>query len=237
MIKTEKLIYAGPGGPFEGTISWNPEGGPKPGVLISHAWGGQSDFETGKAVALAELGYVGFAIDNYGQGRRAQTPEDCAVLMNELDSDRGLLRKRMQNALAVLKNLDQVDKKQTAAIGFCFGGKCVLDLARAGGDLKGVVSFHGLYDPPAGRDAVIKAKILALHGWDDPLATPEQTVGLGRELTARGADWQLIAYGHTAHAFTNPAAAAPADGMFYQQASDKRSWLAMRNFLHELFAA
>ena len=124
----------------------------------------------------------------------------------------------------------------TFAIGFCFGGKCVLDLARSGADTRGVVSCHGLYDAPTDTGArPITAAILVLHGWDDPLAPPSRLVELGRELTHRGADWQLHAYGHTGHSFTNPKAQAPDQGLAYQPASDARAWQAMRGFFAELF--
>ncbi len=165
MIHSETLIYDGPGGPFEGYVCLDEaRTGPRPGVLVAHAFGGESEFERGKARALAELGYVGFAVDNYGQGRRATSPDAAKMLMDELDEDRPLLARRMQNSLGTLKSLPQVDRRRTAAIGFCFGGKCVLDLARSGADIRGVVSFHGLYDPPAGAvPSQITASLLILH--------------------------------------------------------------------------
>lgn len=237
MIKTEILVYDGPGGPFEGTVSWDDAGGERaPGVLVSHAFGGQSQFDTDKAIELAELGYVGFAIDVYGRGRRASTPDEAYDLMEELNGNRPLLLRRMEAAVETLKNLPQVDESCIAAIGFCFGGKCVLDLARSGAELRAVVSFHGVYDPPATQThQPIRTPILVLHGWDDPLGTPEHTVELATELTDRGADWQICAYGRTGHAFTNPRAQAPEDGFVYSPSSSKRAWVAMKNFLEEAF--
>lgn len=236
-LRREQLVYEGPDGPFEGWICWDgARSGHVPGVMVIHAFGGLSEFEVEKATALAKLGYVGFAADLYGQGRRAGSPDEARALMAELDQDRSLLGRRVNAALETMKNLPQVDPDKTAAIGFCFGGKCVLDLARSGADTRGIVSFHGLYDAPPGEGAEpIRAAILALHGWDDPLSPPESVAALARELTGRGADWQLQAYGHTGHSFTNPKAQAPEQGLAYHPGSDRRAWLAMKLFLKETF--
>ena len=151
MIKTEKLVYgsANSSVQFEGSISYDDSfDTPRPGVLVCHAYGGHSDFDIKKSEQLAELGYFAFAMDLYGQGRRGSNPQESMELMNEFNSDRVLLQQRMIHAFQTLKNFDKVDENKTGAIGFCFGGKCALDLARAGEDVKGVVSFHGLYDAP-----------------------------------------------------------------------------------------
>jgi len=237
MIRTETIQYSGAGGLFEGTISWDPSiPGKRPGVLVTPTIRGQTVAETTKAEALAQLGYVGFAIDLYGKGRRGTNPEEANRLMAELNTNRPLLSKRINEALAELKRHPLVDAGRTAAIGYCFGGKCVLDLARSGADVRGIVTFHGVYDaPPEPTTASWKAKVLICHGWEDPLATPAQTVALAEELTARKADWQVLMHGHTGHAFTNPNAANPAGGMFYQPKADRRSWQAMEVFLREVF--
>lgn len=209
----------------------------RPAVLISHAWGGRDDFVAEKANKLAELGYVGFALDMYGKGVRGNSPEQNSKLMQPFMADRGLLQKRIKAALYAVRLLPWVDDSKIAAMGFCFGGLCVLDLARAGADLKGVVSFHGLLGAPDNLEAnAIKAKVLALHGHDDPLGPIEQVLAFEQEMTKAGADWQLHTYGHTMHAFTNPKANDPAFGTVYQANADKRSWLAMKNFLAEVFA-
>ena len=130
----------------------------------------------------------------------------------------------------------EVDENKNAAIGFCFGGLCVLDLARLGTSLAGVVSFHGLFDAPGNTEGnTVTASILALHGWDDPLATPAAVVALGEELSALGADWQIHGYGNTQHAFTNPAANDTDRGTVYDATANQRSWIAMKNFLEEQF--
>jgi dienelactone hydrolase len=151
--------------------------------------------------------------------------------------DRALLQRRMKLALETVRRLERVDKDRVAAIGFCFGGLCVLDLARTGADLRGVVSFHGLLKPPGNTQGnKIQAKVLVLHGHDDPMVPVEDVVALERELTEAGADWQVHVYGHTMHAFTNPKANDPNFGTVYNPVADRRSWLAMQNFLEEIFS-
>ncbi|MEQ1529993.1 MAG: dienelactone hydrolase family protein [Methylococcales bacterium] len=209
----------------------------RPAVLINHTWAGRDEFVAGKAKKLAELGYVGFAVDMYGKGILGSGPEENAKLMQPFMADRAMLQKRMQAALAAVKLMPWVDDSKIAAIGFCFGGLCVLDLARTGADLKGVVSFHGLLAPADNiKDTPIKAKILAMHGHDDPLGPVAQAVAFEDEMTKAGADWQLLTFGHTMHAFTNPVANDPGRGMLYNSVADRRSWLAMQNFLAEIFA-
>ncbi len=209
--------------------------GPLPAVLISHAWGGRDEFVERKARRLAWHGYAAFALDMYGKGRRGRSPEENQALMAPFVQDRALLARRINTALAALKGLSPVDARRVAAMGFCFGGMCVLDLARSGAELRGVVSFHGLLKPnglpPA---ASIAAKILMLHGYDDPLAPPEDVLAVAREFTQAGADWQLHAYGHTLHSFTNPAANLPQNGMQYSDRADRRSWHALLQFLDEV---
>ncbi len=211
--------------------------GRRPAVLINHTWVGRDEFVAEKAIKLAELGYVGFAVDMYGKGVLGTSPEQNSALMQPFMDDRLLLQKRIQAALYAVKLLPWVDDHNVAAIGFCFGGLCVLDLARSGSDLKGVVSFHGLLGAPTHPAAKpIKAKVLVLHGHNDPLATPDQVLAFEQEMTLAGVDWQLQCYGHTAHAFTNPLANDPDHGMVYRAQADSRSWLAMKNFLSEVFA-
>ncbi len=211
--------------------------GRRPGILVAHAWSGRSPFEDGKAEALARLGYAAFALDVYGKGVRGSSPEENAALMQPLLDDRVALVRRLRAALDILREQPEVEARKTGAIGFCFGGLCVLDLARSGADVAGVVSFHGLFHPPPSELAsTINARVLALHGWDDPMVPPQQVEALAAELTSAGADWQLHAYGSTMHAFTNPQAADPERGTVYDATADGRSWIAMKNFFAELFA-
>ena len=224
---------------LEGRIAFDDSiKGPRPGVLVSHAWGGRSDFEDGKADDLARLGYAAMALDLYGQGVRGSGPEENAALMQPFLDDRAMLQQRLLRSLATLREQDEVDAGKVAAIGFCFGGLCVLDIARTGEDLAGVVSFHGLFGAPGNTAGNrVRAKVLALHGWNDPMAPPDAVDGLASELTSMGADWQLHAYGNTMHAFTNPAANDADMGTVYNANADRRSWQAMTNFLDELFGA
>jgi len=204
--------------------------------MVCHAFGGQSDVDIGHAERLARLGYVGFAIDVYGQGRRATTGDEATALMGEMDADRGLLLERLRAAHSAMQEMEDVASGQTAAIGFCFGGKCALDAARANIGLKAVVSFHGLFDRPAWAStppASIEASVLVLHGWDDPLAKPSDVLALTEELTRASADWQLLALGHTSHAFTHPRADAPDDGIFYSANATRRAWSLAEQFLAE----
>ena len=208
----------------------------RPAVMICHAWAGRNDFVEEKALKLAEMGYFAFAADMYGKGILGQNNDESAALMQPFMEDRGLISKRMDAALYAVKLLPWVDDKKIAAIGFCFGGLCVLDFARSGVDVKGVVSFHGLLGAPENKQATdIKAKVLVLHGCDDPMGPVEQVVALQQELTQAGADWQIHNYGNTMHAFTNPVANDPDFGTVYQADADRRSWKSMGNFLTEIF--
>ncbi len=235
-IQTRSIDYSHNGVPLEGILAWDDAlAGPRPAVLVSHAWAGRDAFAVGKARALAELGYAGFALDMYGNGLVGSGPEENAKLMGPFMDDRALLQGRQLAALDAVRRQPEVDAGRVAAMGFCFGGLCVLDLARTGADLRGVASFHGLLTPPGNTEGNrIKAKVLVLHGYDDPMAPPEQVLELASELTLGGADWQIHAYGNTVHAFTNPQANDPGFGTVYKAEADRRSWQALKNFLAEV---
>lgn len=236
-IRSKTFDYSQDGNDFEGFLAWDDSvTGPRPGVLVSHAWGGAGDFERQRAEDLAELGYAGFCLDLYGKGLRGSNPEENSKLMQPFLKDRGMLQRRMTLAVEVLRAQDGVDAARIAAMGYCFGGLCVLDLARTGADIRGVVSFHGLFMPPGNTAGnKIAAKVLALHGWSDPLAPPDQVHALASELTEAGADWQLHAFGHTLHAFTNPHAKDPDNGFSFSESATERSWKLLVDFLAEIF--
>ena len=237
-IVRQTMVYDGPGGPFEGVIAYDDEvETPRPGVLVLPNVLGQKEADNVKAEDLAKLGYVGFACDVFGQGKRAQRGPDMGVYMNECLADRAQLRDRLAASLRVLKGFGHVDAARTAAIGFCFGGLCVLDMARSGQDVLGVVSFHGVFNRPDYANVTpIAPKVLVCHGWEDPLAKPDAVVALAAELTEGGADWQLHGYGHTGHGFTDKSARdLGIPGVGYNEAADRRSWKAMQDFLTELF--
>lgn len=236
-IQSKRIEYSDGDHGLQAHMAWNDAlDGPGPGVLVAHAWRGRSEFEDRKAEKLAELGYVGFALDLYGKGVLGNSVEENNALMQPLIEDRQMLQRRMHLALETLRGQDEVDPEKTAAMGFCFGGLSVLDLARTGADVQGVASFHGLFNQPGNTQGnSITAKVLAMHGWEDPMATPEQVLDFAEEMTGMGADWQLHAFGNTSHAFTNPEANDAGMGMLYQADADRRSWDLLAGFLAELF--
>ena len=184
-ISTRTIEYQHNGVLLEAVLAWdNSTLAPRPAVMVAPAWAGRDEFAVHKACALADLGYVGFALDMYGNGIVGSGPEENARLMGPFMEDRALLQGRMIAALETVRQQPEVDAYRVAAIGFCFGGLCVLDLARSGANLNGVVSFHGLFMPPGNiSHKKIRAKVLVLHGYDDPMVTPEQMLGLANELT------------------------------------------------------
>jgi len=191
--------------------------------------------EQGFAEKLAALGYAALICDLYGDGRVGLPREECFGLMQALRADRSFLQQRLLALLDTAHALPLADTGRVAAIGFCFGGLAALDLARSGAELRGVASFHGLFDPlPDSGAGPIPAKIIAFHGWDDALAPPDSVIALAAELTARQADWQLHAYGGTVHGFMNPASAAP--GIQHNPRAARRAWTALEDFLAECFA-
>jgi dienelactone hydrolase len=218
---------------YEGVLVYDDKNeSKKPCILVTHTFKGLQEFEIQKAIDLAKMGFVAFAVDLYGKGIRGNTVDEASSLMQELNKDRKSLLDRMLLAFDLVQSFEQVDKKKIAAIGFCFGGKCVLDLARSRTNIKGVVSFNGLYDKPnLDSTKEIIASILVLHGWEDPLAPVQMVLDLKEEITKRNADFQFLAFSQTGHSFTNPQANFVDAGMFFQQKSNQRAWLSMTNFL------
>lgn len=209
---------------------------PVPCILIAPTIRGVSDFEEGRAEALTRLGYAALVMDLYGTGRQEEPVERKRERMNALLADRPLLARRLRSWFDAARDLDGVDNGRIAAIGYCFGGLCVLDLARTGAAIAGVASFHAVLRPPdPAALAPIRSRVLVLHGWDDPLAPPEAVLALAKELTSKGADWQIHAYGNTLHSFTNPAANNKEAGTVYHASADRRSWAALQAYLEELF--
>ena len=238
MIHTETIDYREGDTQLEAYVAYdNTIKEKRPTVLIAHAWAGRDDFVEEKARRLAEMGYVGFAMDIYGKGVLGDGAETNSKLMKPFMDDRALLRRRLFTALEAAKKLRAVDSSEIAAMGYCFGGLCVLDMARSGIDLKGVVSFHGLLKSPENIPAEkIKAKVLVLHGHDDPMATPDAVLAFEKEMTNAKVDWQLHVFGGTMHSFTNPEANDPNVGTVFNSLADKRSWIEMTYFFQEIFA-
>ncbi len=211
--------------------------GKRPGILIVHEWKGLNAYAKMRADTLAKLGYVAFALDMYGKGVRPQTNEEASAEAGKFYKDVSLLRARAIAGLDELKKQTNVDTTRLAAIGYCFGGKTVLELARSGANLKGVVSFHGGLAAANPDDAKnIKAKVLVCHGGSDPNVPMTQVTGLSDELTKAGVDYQIIVYSQAVHGFTNPDNGNdPTKGVAYNESADHRSWAAMRTFFDEIF--
>nr|WP_294915659.1 dienelactone hydrolase family protein [uncultured Neokomagataea sp.] len=208
-----------------------------PVVLIAHQWAGRGAMEHAVAERIAELGYIGVAIDLFGKDVVGSPEGDNTHLIEPWLKDRAGLAQRVLAAVKFARSLSGADADKLAAVGYCFGGMAVLDLARLGGeDVRGVVSLHGLLGGDAKLDGCeVKTRISVHHGWDDPLASPEQVLAFTQEMTRRKADWQLHAYGHVGHAFTNPKANKPERGLLYNSSADRRSWQGIVGFLHEVF--
>jgi len=207
----------------------------RPTVILIPTVMGVSNLELKFGSQLVELGFNAFVADLFGKKFRGAPRDTMFGEMNRLGPDRAALRRRLLALVEQARALDEVDEGRMVVAGYCFGGKCALDVARAGVDIAGVVSFHGLFDPPGLPPEKIKAKVLALHGWDDPMVKPEDVVALGNELTQAGADWQIHAYGHVGHGFTNPRASElQIDGVAYNALAAERSWTAFINFLEEV---
>lgn len=236
-MKTATIDYQHQDQALEGFIAYDEtSSGKRPAILFAHDWTGRNEFAMNKAKRVAEMGYVGFALDMYGTGILGTTVEEKSNLIKPFLEDRSLLQARMQTALEVLQAQPNVAADKIIAAGFCFGGLCVLDLARSGAAIAGTVSFHGLLNPAENikRGSQIKSKVLALHGYDDPMCKPDQVTAFADEMTAAGCDWQIHMYGNTMHAFTNPAANDKDFGTVYDSKADKRSWQAFANFVTEV---
>jgi dienelactone hydrolase len=238
-VQTKSIEYKDGDVALEGYLAWDDavKGAKRPGILVVHEWTGIGPYVKGRCEQLAKLGYVAFAADIYGKGVRPTTPEAAGAEAGKYRKDRALLRARVAAGLAELLKSDLVDPERVAAIGYCFGGMAALELARAGADLRGVVSFHGGLGTPLPADGkTLRAKVLALHGADDPNVPPAEVAAFEEEMRAAKADWQLVAYGGAVHSFTNPSSGDdPSKGVAYNEKADHRSWTAMRAFFGEIF--
>ena len=237
-VKTKVVEYKQGDTVLEGYLAWDDSTAVKrPGVLVVHEWTGINDHMRQRAEMLAKLGYVAFAADIYGKGVRPATQADAAKTAGLYKNNRPLLRARVRAGLETLKQQKIVDTQRLAAIGYCFGGTTVLELARDGADLRGVISFHGGLSTPTPQDARnIKARVLALHGADDPFVKADEVTAFQDEMRTAGVDWQFISYGNAVHSFTNKAAGTDnSKGAAYNEKADKRSWEAMKVFFAEIF--
>jgi dienelactone hydrolase len=210
--------------------------GKRPGVIVVHEWWGLNDYAKKRTEMLAELGYVAFAVDMYGDDKVTSHAPDAKGWMQQITSNVDAWRARAQAGLDVLKSSERVDVDKLAAIGYCFGGATVMQMAYAGADLDAVVSFHGSL-PPAPEGAEIEASILAAHGSADSFVPLETVDAFEQSLNAADADWQLVVYGGARHGFTNPGAGDYGmDNLEYDAEADQRSWALMQGFLDEALA-
>jgi dienelactone hydrolase len=236
-IVTQTIDYKQGDTTLEGYVAYDDAlSGARPGVLIVHQWLGLTDYEKHRAEMLAQLGYVAFCADIYGKDNRPNGVKEAGPLSSKFKADRTLLRARVNAGLDELKQQPNVDQKNIAAIGYCFGGTTVIELARSGADINGVVSFHGGLDSPTPADGKnIKCKVLALAGADDPFQKPADLTAFESEMRDNKVDWQIAFYGGAVHAFTQPNPGFVNAGAKYNEKADKRSWQAMKDFFAEIF--
>jgi len=238
-MKKEDVAYEVNGVKLVGKVVYDESvSGKRPAVIVAHAFEGRNDLAIEYAEKCAKLGYVGFALDMYGNGEVFDSFEVCAKHYMECFQNRKMCRERTVGALETVRSLDQVDPDNIAAIGFCFGGLCVLELARSGADIKGAVAVHGVWAKSDVPTEAIKAEILCVHGYKDPQVPPDQLGPFAEEMDAAGADWEVVFYGNAKHAFTDPHAAelGPKEaGRVYDPKASKRAWIAASNLFEEVF--
>jgi len=237
-IHTESVEYRHGDTILEGFLAYDSSvSGKRPGVLVVHEWWGNNSYSKRRAEQLAGLGYIAFALDMYGKGVIAKDAKEAGKLVGMYKNDRKLMRTRANAGLEVLRRHKLTDASRVAAIGYCFGGTTVLELARSGAPLSGAVCFHGTLDTPFPDDAKnIKGKVLVLTGGDDRFVPPEQVAAFEDEMRKGGVDWQINAYSGAVHGFTNPDNGGDkSTNIAYNEKADKRSWEAMKSFFDEIF--
>ena len=239
-VRTREIEYKQGNAVLQGLIAWDDAVKERrPGILVVHEWWGHNDHVREQAKRLAAAGYVGFALDMFGKGKVTTHPKEAQAFMSEAQKEPATMSARFQAALDQLKQDPHVDRENLAAIGYCFGGAVVLDQARSGADLDGVVSFHGMLGTktPA-EQGKVKAKILVLTGAIDPFVPAEQVEGFTKEMKAAGAKFQVVTLLNAKHGFTNPnAGKAGLDALEYNAEADNTSWVAMLGFFKEVFPA
>jgi dienelactone hydrolase len=237
-VKTKTIKYSHEGTNFQGFLAWDDEAkGKRPGILLVHEFWGLNDYAKKRAEQLAGLGYVVFAADMYGEGKVAEHPEDATKMAGEVRKNVKMWQGRAQAALKVLKDQDNVDPKKTSAIGYCFGGSTVLELAYSGADVAAFVTFHGaIPDTDADQAKAIKGKVLICHGAMDKFIPEEKLQNLRKLLDDAKVDYQMNYYGGAVHSFTVPTADKLGNpGAAYNENADKRSWAEMLRLFDEVF--
>ncbi len=237
-LVTKSITYEQAGRQLKGFLAYDDAlKGKRPGVLVFHEWWGLNSYARHRAEQLAHLGYIAFAADMYGDDRVTRDAKQAEAWDAEVSKVPGLLAARSKAALAVLRKQPQLDQKNVAAIGYCFGGTTVLALAYSGEPLQGVVTFHGGLFPPKPEQAkAIRTPILIAQGADDPFVKPETIDAVKKALDAGGVDWYMVSYAHAVHSFSNPEANGyHIDGAAYNEKADKRSWDEMQRFFKAEF--
>lgn len=238
-VQTKVIKYSDGETELQGFLAWDDAvSGKRPGVLVVHEWWGLADHARDRAKMLAELGYVAFALDMYGEGKSTDHAEDAMAWSTQVRQNLDGWVRRADKGLEVLLSQESVDADRVAAIGFCFGGATVMQMAYSGADLQGVVSFHGSLPAATGDQAkAVKAKVLICHGADDPFVPKENVEKFQQSLTAGNVDWEFVSYSGTVHSFTNPQADKyNLEGAAYNKSADERSWQHMKLFFEEIFA-
>lgn len=238
----EPVLYKSGDFAMQGYLAYDDSiSGKRPGILVVHEWWGNNEYTRKRARMLAELGYTALAVDMYGEGKEAEHPDDAGKFAAEVRQNMAAATQRFAAAMQILQKHPTVDPEHIAAIGYCFGGGVVLEMARQGLDLDAVVSFHGsLATGNPAAPGVVKARILVCHGADDKMVTPEQIQAFINEMKTAGADYTFISYPGAKHSFTNPGADIYAEKfnipVGYNAEADKKSWQDMQDFLQESFA-
>ena len=236
MSKDRAIPHNFEGEELESVFVGRRDGAARPTVILIPTVMGVSELEKGFGRQLVELGYNALVADLFGKKFHGAPRDTMFGEMNRLKANRAALLRRLQHVLELARSQSEVQRDHVVVAGYCFGGMCALDLARSGADILAAVAFHGLFDPPGLPAQKIKAKVVAYHGWDDPMVPPEKVVALGNELTEAGSDWQIHAYGHVGHGFTNPRASdLQIDGVAYNALAAERSWTSFVNLLEEVF--
>lgn len=232
---TSFVSYTDHNTPLEGFVAY-PSKEKRPAVILCHSWKGRDEFICQRAKLMAEWGYVGFALDMYGKGVLGQSRDENAALKKPFLDDRLYLRRRLLKAFEVVCQLPYVDVSRIAVVGLGFGGLCALDLARSGLNIKGVVSIYGHFDPPKGIPSQpIQMRVLALHGYNDPIVSQQELQVFEKEMEASGVDWEVHLYGMTLHAFATPGVDEPSLGIQYNPKIAERAWKSIRVFLEDIF--
>jgi dienelactone hydrolase len=236
-VKTKTVEYTHGETVLTGLLAWDDAAeGPRPGVLVVHEWWGLNDYAKSRAEQLAAEGYVAFALDMYGGNKVTTHPDEASEWMTQITSNTDAWTRRAQLGLEILQSQEQVAAGKTAAIGYCFGGSTVMQMAYAGTDLDAVVSFHGSLPPAPDTVTSIAPKVLAAHGRDDEFVPPERVDAFQQSLDRAQADWELMIFSGTRHSFTNPGAGDYGiDNLAYNERADQRSWAAMLRLFGEVF--